>query len=51
MKRYEQHPIYGVCFEDVLEWVPRISTQEPTEEPQIAQESKTALLKAYGGNA
>ena len=44
MKRYEQHPLYGVCLEDVLEWVPRISIQEPVAEPQTAQESKTALL-------
>ena len=44
MKRYEQHPLYGVCLEDVLEWVPRISIQEQVEEPPAAQESTTTLL-------
>lgn len=44
MKRYEQHPLYGVCLEDVLEWVPRISSYEPPPEPEVRQESRTALL-------
>ena len=46
MTRYEQDPLYGVCLDDILEWVPRVppgelslDAREPAAEP-----SATTLL-------
>lgn len=46
MTRYEQDPLDGLCFEDILEWVPRISVSQsaPLEEDARIESSRTAQL-------